>query len=196
MDQSHEGQQRAARCKELERQVERGSMFTQAVFQKSFTRLSLVEAVVREIVEVLVERGVVAGDDLAEARRRPGGSEPGGPKTKTMSVLRCAGRRLPSGSTRRGRPAEPVDCAARMAVCQAVCCRLKFALSQDEMEQRPRQVGHRPSLRDPPGQHWLLLLTTIAPAVPALFMRTARDFASATRAGAISASGQILMAWS
>ena len=29
---------------------------------------------------------------------------------------------------------EPVDCAARMSVCQAVCCRLKFALSQDEIE--------------------------------------------------------------
>ncbi len=53
---------------ELERQVERGSMFTQAVFQKSFTRLSLVEAVVREMVDLLEKRGVVAEDDLAEVK--------------------------------------------------------------------------------------------------------------------------------
>ena len=50
--------------KELERQVERGSMFTQAVFQESFTRSSLVEEVVG-MVDVLVTRGVVA-DELTE----------------------------------------------------------------------------------------------------------------------------------
>jgi hypothetical protein len=33
----------------LERQVERGSMFNQAVFQKAFQRLSLVEGLLREL---------------------------------------------------------------------------------------------------------------------------------------------------
>jgi Fe-S-cluster containining protein len=119
--------------KELERQVERGSMFTQAVFQKSFTRLSLVEEVVREMVDVLVERGVVA-HELAEARealeevaRRPEDEK------DVRSSLRwpaIAVRVDPAEETQL----EPVDCAARMNVCQAVCCRLKFALSQDEIE--------------------------------------------------------------
>ena len=119
--------------KELERQVERGSMFTQAVFQKSFTRLSLVEEVVREMVDVLVERGVVAGE-LAEARdaleevaRRPEDEK------DVRSSLRW-----PAIAVRVDPPEEtqldPVDCAARMDVCQAVCCRLKFALSQEEIE--------------------------------------------------------------
>jgi len=29
---------------------------------------------------------------------------------------------------------EPVDCAARMAVCKAVCCKLKFPLTSEEVE--------------------------------------------------------------
>ena len=31
-------------------------------------------------------------------------------------------------------PGPPVDCAARMHVCHAVCCKLRFALSADEIE--------------------------------------------------------------
>ena len=49
---------------ELERQVERGSMFTQAVFQKSFTRLSLVEAMLGEVIDTLLAKGVIADDEL------------------------------------------------------------------------------------------------------------------------------------
>lgn len=31
------------------------------------------------------------------------------------------------------RPAAPVDCAARMSICQAVCCKLDFALTREEV---------------------------------------------------------------
>jgi hypothetical protein len=31
------------------------------------------------------------------------------------------------------RPAMPVDCAARMPICQAVCCKLDFALTREEV---------------------------------------------------------------
>ena len=129
---------------ELERQVERGSMFTQAVFQKSFTRLSLVESVVRELTEVLVERGIVAGDDLPGAKAAFPEPEPA---TYSDADIRSslpwpavAIRVDPSEPT----DPEPVDCSTRLPVCQAVCCRLKFALSQEEVE-RGRvkwDIGH------------------------------------------------------
>ena len=129
---------------ELERQVERGSMFTQAVFQKSFTRLSLVETVVREMVDVLVERGVVAGEELADAKRaldetarRPDGNK----DDRSTLPWPAVAVRVDSGEEVAP---EPVDCATRLPVCQAVCCRLKFALSQDEIE-RGRvkwDIGH------------------------------------------------------
>jgi Fe-S-cluster containining protein len=120
--------------RELERQVERGSMFTQAVFQKSFTRLSLVEAAVREVVEVLVARGVLDGDDLPDAHAALAETEPRPDREdephSTLPWPAVAIRVDPEVDTLP----EPVDCAARMPVCQAVCCRMKFALSQDEVE--------------------------------------------------------------
>ena len=129
---------------ELERQVERGSMFTQAVFQKSFTRLSLVEAVIRELADVLVERGLLAEEDLSDARGAMDG--PAGHARDDQEVATSIP--WPAVAIRVDNPAEagpePVDCAARMHVCQAVCCRLKFALSQDEVE-RGRvkwDIGH------------------------------------------------------
>lgn len=121
---------------ELERQVERGSMFTQAVFQKSFSRLSTVEAMVHELLSVLEEKGVVSADDLPgaaaiaaqeEAREA---AEPE-PKDPTMRWPAIAIRVEPTEPAQL----EPVDCDARMSICHAVCCKLKFALSNDEIEQ-------------------------------------------------------------
>ena len=87
---------------ELERQVERGSMFTQAVFQKSFTRLSLVEAVVREMAEVLVERGIIADGDLPGAKAAYQETA-AAPDDSGDIQRRCRGPRSLSGSTRPSR---------------------------------------------------------------------------------------------
>ncbi|HTW09970.1 MAG TPA: hypothetical protein VME46_20880 [Acidimicrobiales bacterium] len=129
---------------ELERQVERGSMFTQAVFQKSFTRLSLVEAAVREVVDVLVAQGVVDGSELSRAQAaldesRPPANHEAGPYTK-LPWPAVAIRVDPVDEPLP----EPVDCAARLPICQAVCCRLKFALSQEEVEKGAVKwdIGH------------------------------------------------------
>jgi Fe-S-cluster containining protein len=119
-------------------------MFTQAVFQKSFTRLSLVEAVVREMVDALVARGVVAEEDLPGARsalQETVAPPETGPDT--LAALPWPAVAVRVDPTEPTEP-EPVDCAARLPVCQAVCCRLKFALSQEEVE-RGRvkwDIGH------------------------------------------------------
>jgi Fe-S-cluster containining protein len=119
-------------------------MFTQAVFQKSFTRLSLVEAVLREMVDVLTARGLVAEDDLPGVRdalqETVTPPETGPDALASLPWPAVAIRVDPLAPAEP----EPVDCAARLPVCQAVCCRLKFALSQDEVE-RGRvkwDIGH------------------------------------------------------
>jgi Fe-S-cluster containining protein len=129
---------------ELERQVERGSMFTQAVFQKSFTRLSAMEAVVWELVETLVAKGVVAGEDLPDAaavhRDREAQAEEADKTRSNLPWPAVAIRVDPAEPVNM----EPVDCAARLPICQAVCCRLKFALTHEEVE-RGRvkwDIGH------------------------------------------------------
>jgi len=120
---------------ELERQVERGSMFTQAVFQKSFTRLSLVEAMLGELIDTLMLKGLVVPDELpgataaaAEAEIRA--AEHLSDEAESLGWPNVAVRVDPT----EPEPYEPVDCAARMHVCEAVCCKLKFALTSDEIE--------------------------------------------------------------
>jgi hypothetical protein len=121
---------------ELERQVERGSMFTQAVLQKSFTRLSLVEAVMGELVEVLTDKGVLSLEDIpgvSAATAAAAGRDEPEPDEDHSAMLRWPAIAI------REDPDEPpeteaVDCDARMATCHAVCCKLKFALSGDEVE--------------------------------------------------------------
>jgi Fe-S-cluster containining protein len=122
---------------ELERQVERGSMFTQAVMQKGFTRLSLVEAMVGELVDTLVSQGVVAPGDLPGCQSAAADATARAEETERLTDV---GRSLrwPNVSLRVD-PEEPVaceevDCDARMHVCHAVCCKLRFALTSDEVE--------------------------------------------------------------
>jgi len=120
---------------ELERQVERGSMFTQAVFQKSFTRLSLVEAMLAELIETLTVKGVVVPDELPGATAAAADAE-----VRAAEHMTDAEQSLgwPNVAVRVDptdpEPFEAVDCGARMHVCEAVCCKLKFALTSDEIE--------------------------------------------------------------
>ena len=118
----------------LERQVERGSMFNQAVFQKAFQRLSLVESLLRELTEAVCERGVLAPADLPGAVQAEMEADARAEASEEVE----ASLRWPAIAVRvdpeNPEPGEPVDCAARMPVCHAVCCKLKFALSQPEIE--------------------------------------------------------------
>jgi hypothetical protein len=135
MDQSNASSEHdVLELRALERQVERGSMFNQAVFQKAFQRLSLVEGLLRELTEAVCERGVVTPDDLpgavqaeiaAEARAEA--REEGDPSLRWPAIAIRVEPEEPEAG-------EPVDCEARMSICHAVCCKLKFALSQPEVE--------------------------------------------------------------
>lgn len=119
---------------ELERQVERGSMFTQAVLQKAFNRLSLLELRVQELTDAAVTRGVVPPDALPvaaeaelDAERREAAAQAEQPMMRWPTIA----VRVDAADAD---PPEPVDCEARLPVCHGVCCKLKFALSQEEIE--------------------------------------------------------------
>jgi Fe-S-cluster containining protein len=112
-------------------------MFTQAVFQKSFTRLSVVEAMLKELVDTLEAKGVVVADELpgvsaaaAEAEARAAHAEQRSDAERSMRWPNISIRVDPEEPD----PTETVDCDARMHVCHAVCCKLKFALTSDEVE--------------------------------------------------------------
>ncbi|HYN69255.1 MAG TPA: YkgJ family cysteine cluster protein [Candidatus Eisenbacteria bacterium] len=113
----------------LERQLERGGVRTQSLFNRTFERLSEVESMLLGLLDVLLARGVVTTADIEPAVRRieeqvaARGDEP-----VHAVALRS------DDPEAAARPDAVVDCAARMHVCHAVCCKLAVKLDATEVE--------------------------------------------------------------
>jgi Fe-S-cluster containining protein len=108
--------------RELERQVERGNVFAHAVLSEHASRAGENEAIIRGLVELLIEREVVQPQDLVAAVDAV--------RAETKSDIEIAIRVDEEPIV----PGPPVDCEARLHVCKAVCCRLRFPLSVEEVE--------------------------------------------------------------
>lgn len=129
---------------ELDRQVQRGSLFAQAVFQRGFSRIEATETLLFRLVEALGERGVVTPDELGLVEDVPAPDPVGvpdeapaataGPGPDPTIAWPTVALRVDDGEAVEGPAVVAVDCAARMAVCHAVCCRLKFPLSCAEVD--------------------------------------------------------------
>jgi Fe-S-cluster containining protein len=120
---------------ELARQVERASLFNHASLDRVATRASGIESQLHELVELLRQKGIVAGTELAApVPEAPG--EPDGPAVGEEPTPAAA--QWPSFALRTdgpaAKPAREVNCAERMHVCHAVCCKLSFALSAQEVD--------------------------------------------------------------
>ena len=113
----------------LERQLERDSIRTQGLFNRSFERLSELEQLLLGLLDVLVQRGVVAEGEVEPAARAV--AEEISQRTEEQPhkvILRT------DSEEQAAKPEAFVDCAARMPVCHAVCCKLTVQLSADEVE--------------------------------------------------------------
>ena len=129
---------------ELERQMERASMFAQACLDRMAVRVSDAESFVMELVDLLRARGVLGGDDLTEPEPGRAGAAGGGNPPGDASGVRDAGMESPPPLSwpsiafrvddGEQPSAQPVNCAERMHVCHAVCCKLDFALTPDEVD--------------------------------------------------------------
>jgi Fe-S-cluster containining protein len=114
----------------LERQVERGGLFTHTALSAGAERTAQLEAVVYGLVDLLVTRGVATSDEVAAAARAVRDELAGRGETAGPGVA----LRVDAPAGERDDGFVPVNCAERMHVCQAVCCRLSFALSAPEVE--------------------------------------------------------------
>jgi hypothetical protein len=112
----------------LDRQVERSGVRTQQLFNRSFERLSELEATLLGLVARLVAAGVVDADELAASVRTA--------KAEMIARGEGLGRRTRGILAQGYEMVEPavVDCAARMPVCHAVCCKLSVSLGAAEVE--------------------------------------------------------------
>jgi Fe-S-cluster containining protein len=106
--------------RDLERQVEQGNLFAHAEMTKQASRANESDALLNGLVGLLVRHKVVDADELmaiVEAAR------PATEQNVSVAVRTDEDLTEPT-----------IDCASRLPVCKAACCRLHFALSIDEIE--------------------------------------------------------------
>lgn len=124
-DENHDAEGRLA---EVERQVERGSLFTHTALSTNAERLYETEALVLGLLDTLVGKGVIGEQEVADAAK------------SVRDALQERGEAIGAGLIMRVDAEEdkdkftPVDCSARMHICHAVCCKLHFALTAEEIE--------------------------------------------------------------
>jgi hypothetical protein len=105
---------------ELERQVEQGNLFAHSALTEQAARANESEALLNGLVGLLVQHGVVSADELMQVVERA--------RPQVSRSVPVAVRVDQTG------PDPEIDCGARIHVCKAVCCRLHFALSVEEIE--------------------------------------------------------------
>lgn len=124
---SREGEGRSA-LDRLERQVERGSLFTHTALSNNAERLDEAESILYGLADLMIEKGAVTSDEVFSKAARV--REEMAAKGETLGpgvALRVDGDEEDDGFV-------PVNCAERIHICKAVCCRLSFALSAEEVE--------------------------------------------------------------
>jgi Fe-S-cluster containining protein len=136
---------------EVERQMERGSQFTQAALREVIERLSTVEANLTKVVGFLSGSEAESGEDGSEAAlvgapadaagaasaEEPGAGE--GDRDEEIeglsSQMRATWPAIALATEPEGaEPRVEVNCDERMHICHAVCCKLNFALTAEEVE--------------------------------------------------------------
>lgn len=125
----HEATREDGALAQLERQVERASLFTHTVVSRTDERVHAMEAVLYGVVDVLIETGLVAqADVLRSAARVRQEMDDKGETVGPGIALRIDGEGDDAPAF------VPVNCAERLHICKAACCRLHFALSAGEVE--------------------------------------------------------------
>jgi Fe-S-cluster containining protein len=112
---------------ELERQVERGSLFTHSALSHQSARINEIESFLYAIIDLLTQKGITPPNDLRQA------VEAVRKEMTEKGELSYTGLSLRIDSDEADRFI-PVNCNERMHICEAVCCKLNFALNAEEVE--------------------------------------------------------------
>jgi Fe-S-cluster containining protein len=113
----------------LERQVERGSLFTHTVVSQNADRIHEAESFLYGLIDILIESGMLTQDEVLQAAGKVRQQmEQNGQTVGPGIALRIEG----DGAKKDDFVA--VNCSERLDICKAVCCRLHFALTAEEVE--------------------------------------------------------------
>jgi Fe-S-cluster containining protein len=113
----------------LERQIERGQLYLHTALGDHADALHETSVFLHGVVDLLLAKGLIGEEEIVRAV--------GGVQTE----MRARGERRAGSVAVRlasedvdAAPPVAVDCSKRMHICKAVCCKLDFALSVDEVE--------------------------------------------------------------
>jgi Fe-S-cluster containining protein len=111
----------------LEQQVERGSLFTHSALSRQSARINEIESFLYAVIDVFTQKGIAAPGELTEAVRKV-----------REEMIEKQETSYPGILLRADEPDDtefiPVNCNERLHICNAVCCKLDFALSAEEIE--------------------------------------------------------------
>jgi Fe-S-cluster containining protein len=114
----------------LERQLERGSLFTHTAIGENTLRLGEVESFTYGLIDALISKGVVSSEEVSEAATSVRQQLAGNGEMTGIGVA----IRIDKPEAAEREPAM-VDCASRLHICHAACCKLDFPLSTSEIEE-------------------------------------------------------------
>ena len=111
----------------VERQAAEAAMHGHTVDSQLAERLHVLESMFYGLVDLLVHKREIAESELATAAHQ------------VSEIIEGRGERVHGGVALRveadnDQSFSPVNCAERMAVCKAVCCRLSFPLDVEEVQ--------------------------------------------------------------
>jgi Fe-S-cluster containining protein len=109
----------------LERQTARGSVFTHRELRQIAERHNLIEAFLYGLADALMAKGLLSAEEIEIAAQAVKAEMQDSSQTAASGVLL---------RETDPQPGEPVNCSERMHLCKAVCCRLHFTLSAEEVE--------------------------------------------------------------
>lgn len=112
----------------VERQLERSSFFTHTALGIQAERINEIESFLYGVIDVLVKKGVIIPDELTEA------AEAVRKEMYEKGEQAHTGVGIRIDDPEKNQAFVPVNCEERMHTCEAVCCKLNFALSVEEIE--------------------------------------------------------------
>lgn len=115
---------------ELERQTEKASLFTHTVLSQQIIRQNENDFFLYGLIDYLTDKGLVVPEDLKKYVEL----------VKKEIIEKKEHASLGVAIRKDNEAIEstifvPVNCEERMSICKAVCCKLSFALSIEEIEE-------------------------------------------------------------
>jgi Fe-S-cluster containining protein len=112
----------------LERQIVRGNLFTHSSIGRQAERINEIESFLYGFIDLMMKKGLLQKEELTIA------AEEVRKEMYEKGELSHAGIGIRIDKSDETPDLVPVNCSERIHICKAICCKLNFALSVEEIE--------------------------------------------------------------